>query len=209
MALARDLWIDTHERTYKYIRQRNALQIRQLDLSEIGAQAGHFSFEADDGLSDSIFNVELTLKISLPESWTEDTVSVGPEGEYSYATVLDDERGRYILYNWLPVSGISVQVHDGLLSGTGIQDLEAPRYARSIVAAPNPFQGETLISISGEASPEAYLIVRDIQGRMVREIRDYSGNSYRFARENLSPGIYIIQLIDPGKQGAFLKLIAQ
>ena len=43
-ALSRNLWIDTHERTYKYIRQRNALKIRQLDLGEIDSQAGRFSF---------------------------------------------------------------------------------------------------------------------------------------------------------------------
>jgi len=209
LALSRDLWIDTHERTYKYIRQRNALKIRQLDLSEIEAQAGHFSFEADDGLTDSIFNVELTLKISLPESWTEDTVSVGPEGEFTYASVLEDEAGRYVLFNWLPVNGISVQVHDGRLPGTGIQDLNDPLSTLGIIAAPNPFLHETLISISGEDNPDAYLIVRDIQGRLVREIRNGTGNAYRFAREGLSPGIYIIQLIDPGSRGAYLKLIAQ
>lgn len=209
LALSRDLWIDTHERTYKYIRQRNALKIRQLDISEIEAQAGHFSFEADDGLSDSIFNVELTLKISLPESWTEDTVSVGPDGLFSYSPVLEDDAGRYVLFNWLPVNGISVQVHDGRLPGTGIRDLKAPGSARTMDAAPNPFLNETLISISGEENPDAYMIVRDIQGRLVREIRDGTANAYRFAREDLSPGIYIIQLIDPGFQGAFLKLIAQ
>lgn len=209
LALNRNLWIDTHERTYKYIRQRNALKIMQLDLSEIDSQTGHFSFEADDGLNDSIFHVELTLKISLPQSWTQDTVSVGPEGDFAYKAVMEDEAGKYILFNWLPVSGISVQVHDGRLPGTWIQDSKDPYTEAKISASPNPFLHETLIQVSGEENPDAYLLVRDIQGRMVREIREHSGNSYRFTRGNLSPGIYILQYVNPGKQDTFLKLIAQ
>ena len=153
--------------------------------------------------------MELTLKISLPQSWTQDTVSVGPEGDFTYQAVKEDAAGRYILFDWLPVSGISVQVHDGRLPGTGIRNSEVPYSEAKLSAAPNPFLHETLILVSGAENPDAYLLVRDIQGRMVREIRERSGNSYRFSRGSLSPGIYIIQYVNPGKTDAFLKLIAQ
>ena len=43
-ALERDLWIDTHEGIYKYIRERNALRVTYLDDSEMDhALAADFS----------------------------------------------------------------------------------------------------------------------------------------------------------------------
>ena len=121
-ALSRDLWIDTHERIFKYIRQRNALRIQNLLDVEMDQQAGSFSFVADDGLVDSIYNMELTLRITLPQNWTEDTVSVGPVDDYSYLGVQQDERGRFIYYDWLPVSNTSIQVHDGKPGAVGFSN---------------------------------------------------------------------------------------
>jgi hypothetical protein len=208
-ALNRDLWIDTHERIYKYIRERNALKIEGLESGEVDSQPGSFSFEADDGLPDSIFNVELTLKISLPGSWTEDTVTVGPEDGFNFVKVQQDSSHSFIYYNWLPVSGVSINVHDGKLTGTGFSDRLAHPSEVKLAAAPNPFHHETLISVSESSHAEAYLIVRDIHGRIVRELREHTDKSYHLSREGLSSGIYIIQLIDnSGKQIASLKLMA-
>ena len=209
LAGSRDIWIDTHERIYKYIRERNALKILQLESGEMESQPGHFSFEADDGLVDSIFNVELTLKISLPDSWTEDTVTVGPEGGFNFETVQQNEAGSFILYNWLPTSGVSINVHDGKHTDTGFPERNAQPADVSMTAAPNPFHNETLITVSGNSKADGYLIVRDIHGRIVREIREYAGHSFRLSREDLSPGIYIIQLIDSGKQFTSIKLMAR
>jgi hypothetical protein len=207
-ALNRNLWIDTYERIYKYIRERNALKILNLESADMDSQPGHFNFEADDGLPDSIFNVELTLKISLPDSWTADTVTVGPEDGFNFVKVQQDSSHSFIYYNWVPVSGVSIHVHDGKLTGTGFPDRLAHPSEVKLVAAPNPFHHETLIKVSGNNNTGTYLIVRDIHGRIVHEIREYPGDSYRLSREKLSPGIYIIQLIDSGKQIASLKLMA-
>jgi len=204
----KELWVDTHQRIYKYIRERNALKIQGLESGEADSQPGSFSFEADDGLVDSIFNVELTLKISLPESWTEDTISVGPDNEFEYVEVQQDSTGRYVLYDWVPVSGVLINVDDIKLPGTGIQDRLSRPAEVKLLAAPNPFHHETLISVSESSHAEAYLIVRDIHGRIVRELREHTDKSYHLSREGLSSGIYIIQLIDnSGKQIASLKLM--
>ena len=207
-ALNRDLWVDTYERIYKYMRQRNALKILQLESGDMDAQPGHFSFEADDALVDSIFNVELTLKIFVPENWTGDTVTVGPEGEYNFVKVQEDNSSPYILYDWLPTSGVAIAVHEGKLTGTGFQDRFVQPAELSLVAAPNPFLHESRITVTGIGNTDVYLIVRDIHGRIVREIRENSDKTYRFLREGLPSGIYIIQLIDSGKQLASLKLMA-
>jgi len=202
-ALNRELWIDTQERIYKYIRERNALKVFQLESEE----TGHFSFEADDGLTDSIFNVELTLRISLPDNWLEDTVSVGQEGELVYIIAEQDSQGRYINFNYLPQAGVSVHVYDGLLTGTGLADYFSHPASLQLVAAPNPFVHETLISLSEDIPADAFLIVSDIQGRIVREIRNHSEKTYRLLREDLSKGIYIVQLLQSGRSIASLKLL--
>jgi len=207
-ALNRNLWIDTYERIYKYIRERNALKILNLESADMDSQPGHFSFEADDALVDSIFNVELTLKVSLPDSWTEDTVTVGPEAEFAYVKVQRDSLGRFIFYDWLPASGVTIAVHEGKLAGTGFPNRFASQADVSLHAAPNPFLHETLITVSGNYHTDGYLIVRDIHGRIVQEIREHTSASYHLSRADLSPGIYIIQLIDSGKQLASLKLMA-
>jgi peptidoglycan/xylan/chitin deacetylase (PgdA/CDA1 family) len=206
-AVDRDLWIDTHERIYKYIRERNALKIGQLDNEDLDAEPGHFSFEADDGLPDSIFNVELTLKIALPDSWSEDTVSVGPENGLNNVEVQEDSSGSFILYNWLPVSGISIHINDEMLALSGVQDRLAPPNEVRLSAVPNPFQKETIIRVSGTRTGNAYLIARDIHGQIVRKIPVNTGGSYSLAGENLAPGIYILQLIENGSQLGSLKLL--
>jgi len=207
-ALNRDLWVDTNERIYKYIRQRNALKILQMECGDMNAQPGHFSFEADDGLADSIFNVELSLKIHVPESWTGDTVTVGPAGEYNFFKVQQDSLGPYVLYDWLPTSGMTIAVREGKITGTGFKDHLAHPEEISLVAAPNPFLNETRITVTGNGNTDAYLIVMDIHGRIVQEIREHSGAAYHLPRADLSPGIYIIQLIESGTQIASLKLLA-
>ena len=207
-ALNRELWIDTHERIYKYIRERNALKIINLESGEMDSQPGHFSFEADDALSDSIFNVELTLRIALPASWMEDTVTVGPDGEMNYIKVQEDSLGRFIHYNFLPQAGVSINVYDGLWIGTGLKDRISPPALVKMVAAPNPFHHETLITVSESNIVDAVLIIRDMHGRIVREIREHKDQTYYLSRASLPPGIYIAQLIESGIQITSLKIMA-
>jgi len=207
-ALNRELWIDTHERIYKYIRERNALKIINLESGEMDSQPGHFSFEADDGLVDSIFNVELTLRVALPANWMGDTVTVGPQGEMDYMKVQQDSLGRFIHYNCLPQAGVSINVYDGLWIGTGLQDRISHPAIVKLVAAPNPFHHETLITVSESSNADAFLIIRDMHGRIVKEIREHTYQTYYLSRDSLSPGIYIVQLIDSGMQIASLKLMA-
>ena len=207
-ALNRELWIDTHERIYKYIRERNALKIINLESGEMDSQPRHFSFEADDGLVDSIFNVELTLRIALPASWMEDTVTVGPQGEMEYMKVQEDSSGRFIHYNCLPQSGVSINVTDGKLIGAGLQDRISHPVVVKLEAAPNPFHHETLITVSESSNADAFLIIRDMHGRIVKEIREHTYQTYYLSRASLSPGIYIVQLIDSGMQIASIKLMA-
>lgn len=207
-ALERDLWIDTHEHIYKYIRERNAFRILGLDESAIDQEKGWFAFVGDDGLNDSIFDVELSLKIHIPRNWTEDSLTIGPEDDFSFLPVLGEGTERYVYYNWLPVNHVSIQVHDGIHTGTGIRERQENVARVNLLAYPNPFREETQIRLSGNFHPDAYLVLRDIQGRILREIRERSGDSFHLSREDLAPGIYLIHLIGPGPVPPALKLLA-
>lgn len=208
-AVSRELWIDTHERIYKYIRERNALRILDLDASEMEREGGSFSFVADDGLADSVYNVPLTLKIYLPRNWSGDTLSVGPEGNYSHQEVLQDGADRFIYYDWLPVSNTSIHVHDGILNATGSSDAYNSVSPVSLEAFPNPFRLETRISLSGEDMTGTHLILIDMHGAVVFETDEINGNSFVLFRSSLPPGIYIVRLLKAGTAINSLKLIAQ
>jgi peptidoglycan/xylan/chitin deacetylase (PgdA/CDA1 family) len=206
-ALERDLWIDTHEHIYKYIRERNAFHILDLDESEIDQEAGWFTFVADDGLNDSIFDVELSLKVHIPQSWENDSLTIGPVDNLSYLQVQGEGTDRYVLYGWLPVSDVSIHVHEGIYNSTGIKEYQEPVLQVNLLAYPNPFVEETRIRVSGNFHPEAYLILRDMQGRILRKITEREGNSFRLSRQELPPGLYLIQLIGPDLSPASLKLL--
>ena len=48
----------------------------------------------------------------------------------------------------------------------------------------------------------------DIQGRKIREVQLAQNESYQLFREHLSPGIYVVQLIESGVHVASLRLMA-
>jgi hypothetical protein len=103
---------------------------------------------------------------------------------------------------------VSINVYDGKWIGTGLTDRFSLPAEVKLVAAPNPFHHETLIRVSESSNAEAHLIVRDIHGRIVREIMEHTDKTYLLSREGLSPGIYIVQLVHSGKSIASLKLMA-
>jgi hypothetical protein len=207
-ALQRDLWIDTHEHVCKYIRQRNAFRILDMDKSAIDREAGWFTFVADDGLNDSIFDVELSLKIHLPQGWKVDSISIGPANDLRYLKVQQEGTERFVYYSWLPKGNVSIRVHEGIYSTTGFQERKASFTRLNLLAFPNPFSEETQIRIAGNIHPGSYLILRDMQGRILRKITKRSGDSFHLSRGNLPPGLYLVQLIGPDHIPASLKLLA-
>jgi len=204
-----DVWVDTHARIYKYIRERNALKIEQVLMDDADAEPGKFSFVLSDKLADSIFDVELTLKIRLPESWDENTISLEVGDSLIQAEVQWDPRGDYVLCNILPVDGLKVQVHEELVSSSDRKDNRVMPGDYNLSAYPNPFRFQTYIQIDGKPGQYMQLILLDIHGRMVREIALQGQSSLAFNADKLSPGLYILMLLEGGVPAARLKLMAQ
>ncbi len=209
LLVQRNVWIDTHQNIYKYLRMRNALKIEQLDLGGAQSQPAYFSFVADDALSDSLFNIPLTLLIRIPDSWTEDSVTVESEDLHIVKEVLTDEKGAYIYFNQVPSADRTIHVHEGRKHPSSIEDRQALVSQVKLEAFPNPFRHETRIRVSGQRVHNGILVLMDLQGRKIREFPLLSHEPYQWLREELSPGVYLVQLIDSGVHKASLRLFVQ
>jgi hypothetical protein len=71
---------------------------------------------------------------------------------------------------------------------------------------PNPFSGKTTFHTTKNLK-DATLIVYDSYGLMVKEIINISGQTFNFERENLSSGLYYVNLIENAKVIAIDKLV--
>ncbi len=204
----RDVWIDTHERVYKYIRERNALKINQLEIEDMESAPGHFSFVADDGLEDSIFNVELTLKIMIPDTWDSEVATIGIGDSLRTLPISSDGNGNHILFNCIPNNQKTIHAYEGTRSATGTKGIENPYSEISLMAHPNPFKEGTLLTIEGFTTQNLQIRLFDMHGRIVRDIHQI-GDTYLLERERLNAGLYIVQLLDSGSPVSMLKLLAE
>jgi len=59
---------------------------------------------------------------------------------------------------------------------------------------PNPFSDRTTITFSNPDFQKYRLILMDLTGKVMRQIGDITGNRVELSRENLSPGLYMIEL---------------
>jgi len=80
-------------------------------------------------------------------------------------------------------------------SVTGIDDLS---YNSKIKIFPNPFSSSTTLQ-ANENLKDATLIVYDSFGQAVKEIKNISGKTITFSRNNLASGVYFIQLKEGNK----------
>ncbi len=95
----------------------------------------------------------------------------------------------------LDSSGCQVTVYDTVaISGVGIQEFAG---TAAISVSPNPFFGETLISVSVSESQDVSIQVYDIMGRTVETImQDHwlQPGHYEFRFKPSQPGVYFIRM---------------
>lgn len=209
----RDVWIATHADVYKYIREREALEIEERVPTDAD---GSFSLILNDGLDDSVFDVALTLRISVPGWWDNEMATIGVvtlEGLDSIHTtpILSDSTGSYILFNQVPIEGIDLHISEALFDGIDQQKATASRRSLNLSASPNPFQGETTITMEGELTEAHQIFLLNPQGSILRSIAPggNQGNniSISISGDDLPPGMYIITVQDSQGRTGHLKLL--
>jgi len=160
-------------------------------------------------LPDSISDVELTLQIRLPDSWNVDAITLEIGDSLFQAEVLSDKQGGYVLFNSTPGKGTEARVSQGLLASAGVKEKIQSPGTLKLLAFPNPIYSETLLSIEGEVNSQMQLMLLDIHGRLVRDFAMQGRFSISLGGENLTPGLYIVLLLEGGIPVASLRLMAQ
>jgi hypothetical protein len=173
------------------------------------AEPGQFSFEMSDNLPDSIYNVELTLKIRLPESWNEEFVSLEFGDTLIQAGVRWDPLGHYVLCNSQPAEGLEIRVHEGNLGTNADVHQNDLSEELKLSAYPNPVTSHTQIHLEGLVNQGMQLLLLDMHGRKLRDLDLKGQNSITMVREGLSSGMYILLLAEEGTPRSSLKLLVR
>lgn len=94
-----ELWATTYSEAIKYFCEWNTAK---LDVRRFGERM--ISVNVTDGEDDAIFNTELTVKISVDDSWT--SAIMIKNGTAEEIEIRGEAGARYVLVNVLPDSGI-------------------------------------------------------------------------------------------------------
>jgi len=112
---------------------------------------------------------------------------------------------------------ISCVFQDGIhvLGGEGCSEVlnnlgveESSVLSNQISFSPNPFSTELNIQ-SGIALQDATIQIYNVVGQLVRESKNQSGNKLKVNRDNLSSGLYFIQLYEKGKPVKTAKIMVE
>ncbi|MEZ5070466.1 MAG: polysaccharide deacetylase family protein [Bacteroidales bacterium] len=206
--LQHDLWVDTHENVYKYIRERNALTVET-----VATEDGTLQFMAEDGLPDSVFDVELTLWIPLPADWGEDSATLVRNDELVHVAVSEKAGNRWIFCN-LPPDGSLISIHDGLYDPTLSAPPRIPSTASPLLLYPNPVaSGELHFRAFLPSSGPCSIQVFDARGRLAYSSERGSQAAGTFESQipttGLASGLYTLlvrQGVDVLGTGSFLKI---
>lgn len=151
-----------------------------------------------------IYRIKETCSVFQPTvSLNNDTLFTSLTGS-SYQWFLNSNSiiGATLSYFVPTVSGsYTVQMETGTPCGlltsapfertvTGLSSLKM--YAAAMF--PNPMQTQTRLEFDNPNGSPYMLTIRDVAGRVVREVDDIRESSYRISRENLPTGIYLVSL---------------
>ena len=201
----RDVWIDTHARVYKYMREREAVQIEEYIPTD---ESGAFLLVLRNPLPDSIFDVELTLHIGVPNWWGE-YAAIFVDDSLMRLPIIESPSGKYIQFNQLPIDGLEIFVSEWSPNGVDPKAATESAYSLSLSASPNPFQNECTLTIEGSVSDAAQLMLMDMRGSILRTLETRGRKRITISGEGLPPGMYIVGLL--GSQGdlAYIKILKQ
>ena len=97
------IWTATFKDAVKYIRQRMYASLTQTTVAD-KASGGKIAIELKHSLDKELYDHPMTLKTYIPKEWIGAKVKQGDT--YLKSELLNDSKGRYILYNALPNSAL-------------------------------------------------------------------------------------------------------
>jgi len=133
-----DYWVDTFGNVVKYIKERNALS-----LTETLYTTDSLLVVAADNLDNTIYNVPVTIRRSLPASWPNASVSLNNKIVSSAISVVGTK--KYIVFDVVPDQGelVLTKSNEVVLGYNALKDF-TPMHI-----GPNPFSEEIKVETNG------------------------------------------------------------
>ena len=94
MAAGEDLWVATFRDVAGYMRERMSSQV------SVTRKGGEFLVELSHRIDPGLYDMALTLKTIIPDSWEQ--VSVTQDGQQLNYQIGNDQTGKFITYDALP-----------------------------------------------------------------------------------------------------------
>ena len=91
-------WVSTFSNVVRYIKERNAVQIRS-----VPSETNRFILRVTDNLLDSIYNYPITIRRPIPANW--DTVIVSQDEVTIESSVITVNGNRYVMFDAVPDKG--------------------------------------------------------------------------------------------------------
>lgn len=158
-------------------------------------------------------NSELVFRfenIFLPDSTTDEPGSHGwaqyritPKSTAPLGTELTNSASIYFDFNPPILTNTTLNT----LSITIAVDEAFSQVDMSI--APHPFSTQAMVRFDNPNQVSHDFVLRDIQGKVVREIRDIEGGNFQLERNNLPAGIYLFMLSNENGVAATGKVVVQ
>lgn len=146
------------------------------------------------------YNIDGSLDTSFDSDGIVNTISDHAAFTGAYALALQTD-GKIVAAGKLNNNFAVVRYNNPSLATTTFEN-----QAINISVAPNPFSNQTTFQ-SNIPFENASLLVYNSIGQLVKKINNINGQQITFSRDNLSPGLYIVHLMQDNKSIGCQKLV--
>jgi peptidoglycan/xylan/chitin deacetylase (PgdA/CDA1 family) len=201
-ASSKDVWVDKHSSIMKYITERNAAQI----LGYSTDNKSVVKFYCDDNLDDQVYNIPLSLQLTIPSDW--DVVNLDVAQNHlpiTYHSVSSNDGISKILVDALPDNTlVTIAPH----TATATQPTRETSKS-SVMVIPSCVETDAKIYVSVN-SPSSCTV--DIVNTTGRTVASYSVNETQqvpITRSGLASGVYLVILKQNSEIIAHTKMIVK
>jgi oligosaccharide reducing-end xylanase len=186
-----NFWVSSFGNVARYIRERNCLSV-----TETANEDSSITIQVIDTLDNSIYNVPITLRRPLPQSWP--SAIVTQNGLPIPASITQVDTTEYVMFDVVPGGGDIRLIKTGT---TGVKDqlksLSAPQYTLH-QNHPNPFNPATEITYSVPQSSYISLKVYNLVGQelatLFEGVRRAGNYSVTFDGQRYASGVYFYRM---------------
>lgn len=174
-----NLWIARFKDVAKYFRERENCKLEIVCLLK-----DSILIKIDDGLSDSIYNQPLSIKIKIPEFWNSVKVISG-DHVISISLNVDVIGNKFIVFETVPNSQVISIIPESKL------EPEISEKKDGIFVYPNPFNG--VLNILWHPEEKGHFSIMNLKGQIIMR-DDLKLGFKKINLEQLEKGVYLLKI---------------